>query len=124
MGEIVRGYRPPEPRYFGDDRNREIVAGRVFTTNHPYVIKSLPPPQRSQDLAPYFRSKYDLDFQRRDGKLGGRGGSLWCFSDPELRRRKRVAGYKAYSAEGKLKAKIRRGLRWIKVRCHELVHGY
>ncbi|XP_008660225.1 uncharacterized protein [Zea mays] len=54
---------------------------------------------------------------------GGGVGSAWCFSDPEMKRRRRVASYKAYSAEGKVKASFRRGFRWIKAKCSELIHG-
>uniref|UniRef100_A0A0D9VT39 DUF3511 domain-containing protein n=1 Tax=Leersia perrieri TaxID=77586 RepID=A0A0D9VT39_9ORYZ len=57
-------------------------------------------------------------------KAGGGGmGSAWCFSDPEMKRRRRVASYKAYSVEGKVKASLRRGFRWIKAKCSELIHG-
>ncbi|KAF0902211.1 hypothetical protein E2562_014450 [Oryza meyeriana var. granulata] len=59
-------------------------------------------------------------------KVGGGGGGMgssWCFSDPEMKRRRRVASYKAYSVEGKVKASLRRGFRWIKAKCSELIHG-
>ncbi|CAN6289695.1 unnamed protein product [Urochloa humidicola] len=57
------------------------------------------------------------------GGGGGGGGSAWCFSDPEMKRRRRVASYKAYSVEGKVKSSLRRGFRWIKAKCSELIHG-
>ncbi|XP_034571830.1 uncharacterized protein [Setaria viridis] len=60
---------------------------------------------------------------RSGGGGGGVGGSAWCFSDPEMKRRRRVASYKAYSVEGKVKASLRRGFRWIKAKCSELIHG-
>ncbi|PAN50055.1 hypothetical protein PAHAL_9G494900 [Panicum hallii] len=56
-------------------------------------------------------------------RSGGGAGSAWCFSDPEMKRRRRVASYKAYSVEGKVKASLRRGFRWIKAKCSELIHG-
>uniref|UniRef100_A0A0E0JHM0 DUF3511 domain-containing protein n=1 Tax=Oryza punctata TaxID=4537 RepID=A0A0E0JHM0_ORYPU len=40
-----------------------------------------------------------------------------CFGDPESKRRRRVAGYKAYAVEGKVKASLRRGIRWFKRKC-------
>lgn len=52
------------------------------------------------------------------------GGSIWGFNDPETKRRRRVASYKAYSVEGRVKASIRTGFRWIKTRCSQLVHGW
>jgi hypothetical protein len=61
------------------------------------------------------------------GGGGGRGGgvaSAWCFSDPEMMRRRRVASYKAYSVEGKVKSSLSRGFRWIKAKCSELIHRW
>ncbi|RLN42787.1 hypothetical protein C2845_PM01G12840 [Panicum miliaceum] len=57
-------------------------------------------------------------------RSGGGAGSAWFFSDPEMKRRRRVASYKAYSVEGKVKASLRRGFRWIKAKCSELIHGW
>ncbi|EER94992.1 hypothetical protein BDA96_01G424500 [Sorghum bicolor] len=64
-----------------------------------------------------------LPVSTRSGGSGG-AGSAWCFSDPEMKRRRRVASYKAYSVEGKVKASFRRGFRWIKAKCSELIHGW
>lgn len=38
----------------------------------------------------------------------------WGFSDPELQRKKRVAGYKAYTMEGKMKGSFKKSFKWIK----------
>ncbi|KAL6850371.1 hypothetical protein ACP4OV_020998 [Aristida adscensionis] len=51
--------------------------------------------------------------RRRCGR-GARRVRVWCFSDPEMKRRRRVAGYKAYGMQGKVKASLRRGLQWFK----------
>ena len=42
--------------------------------------------------------------------------SSWGFSDPEIKRRKRIALYKAYGVEGKMKASLRGGFCWVKNR--------
>ncbi|KAI6698908.1 hypothetical protein NL676_019027 [Syzygium grande] len=47
----------------------------------------------------------------------------WSLNDAESKRRKRVVRYKAYGAEGKIKASIRSGFQWIKNKYSELVHG-
>ncbi|CAO2841526.1 uncharacterized protein LOC130814668 [Amaranthus tricolor] len=47
----------------------------------------------------------------------------WCFSDPEMQRKKRVASYKAYSVEGKIKRSFSKSFRWIKDRCSHMVQG-
>ncbi|KAL2236577.1 UNVERIFIED_CONTAM: hypothetical protein Sindi_0849400 [Sesamum indicum] len=52
-------------------------------------------------------------------------GKPWGFNiEPEMKRRKRIARYKVYSVEGRVKASIRKGLRWFKNKCSELIHGY
>lgn len=48
----------------------------------------------------------------------------WSFNDPELQRKKRVAGYKIYAAEGKLKGSFRKSLRWIKNTYTQAIHGW
>ncbi|KAI4364655.1 hypothetical protein MLD38_020715 [Melastoma candidum] len=48
--------------------------------------------------------------------------ALW--TDPEMKRKRRVAKYKMYSAEGKIKASIKKGIRWIKRKCSRIVHGF
>uniref|UniRef100_A0A453T4N0 DUF3511 domain-containing protein n=4 Tax=Triticinae TaxID=1648030 RepID=A0A453T4N0_AEGTS len=48
--------------------------------------------------------------------------STCCFNDPEMKRRQRVAGYKAYAVKGKVKASLRRGLRWFKRKCSGIFH--
>jgi hypothetical protein len=44
----------------------------------------------------------------------GVGRWVWGGEAAEMKRRRRVAGYKAYAVEGKVKASLRGGLRWIK----------
>ncbi|KAI4378069.1 hypothetical protein MLD38_015606 [Melastoma candidum] len=47
---------------------------------------------------------------------------LW--TDPEMKRKRRVAKYKMYSAEGKIKESLKKGIRWIKRKCSRIVHGF
>ncbi|KAL7114047.1 hypothetical protein ACP275_04G096300 [Erythranthe tilingii] len=42
---------------------------------------------------------------------------------PELQRKKRVAGYKAYGVEGKMKSSFRTSFKWIKDTCNHVAHG-
>jgi hypothetical protein len=65
-----------------------------------------------------------LPASTRGGGGGGGVASAWCFSDPEMMRRRRVASYKAYSVEGKVKSSLSRGFRWIKAKCSELIHRW
>ncbi|KAJ9185979.1 hypothetical protein P3X46_005544 [Hevea brasiliensis] len=47
--------------------------------------------------------------------------SLW--NAPETKRKKRVAQYKLYGIEGKVKCSLKKGFRWIKKTCSRIVHG-
>ncbi|OWM79879.1 uncharacterized protein LOC116210245 [Punica granatum] len=47
----------------------------------------------------------------------------WSFTDAELQRKKRVASYKVYAVEGKMKGSIKKSFRWIKSTCSNVVYG-
>ncbi|KAK4780989.1 hypothetical protein SAY87_017095 [Trapa incisa] len=60
------------------------------------------------------------------GKNDRGAGSMsksWSFTDPELQRKKRVASYKVYAVEGKMKGSIKKSFRWIKSTCSNVVYG-
>lgn len=42
----------------------------------------------------------------------------------EMQRKKRVASYKVYSVEGKMKMSWKKSFRWIKNRCSQVVYGW
>ncbi|WOK93542.1 hypothetical protein Cni_G02242 [Canna indica] len=50
--------------------------------------------------------------------------SRWVFSDPEFQFKRRVASYKAYAVEGKVKGSVRRSFRWLKDKYSEVVYGF
>ena len=89
-------------RYGECDRRHEIVSGK--TGNRVHLPDPGPVPARSR--ASWGDSK------------------PWNFSDPEAKRKKRIYKYQAYTVEGKVKASLRKGLRWIKNKCSEIVRGY
>ncbi|KAK2645319.1 hypothetical protein Ddye_020514 [Dipteronia dyeriana] len=59
-----------------------------------------------------------------DVKLKKGKSKSWSLSDPELQRKKRVASYKVYTVEGKVKGTFRKSFRWIKDRCSRVVYGW
>ncbi|KAJ7951571.1 DUF3511 domain protein [Quillaja saponaria] len=61
---------------------------------------------------------------KKGNKIVGTVSKSWCFNDPELQRKKRVAGYKVYSVEGKMKGSLRKSFRWIKNTCNQVVYGW
>ena len=50
---------------------------------------------------------------RIKSSVKSRSGS-WLQTDPEMRRKKRVAQYKVFTVEGKVKQTVRNSCRWIK----------
>ncbi|OIT05422.1 PREDICTED: uncharacterized protein LOC109222524 [Nicotiana attenuata] len=48
----------------------------------------------------------------------------WSLNDPEFQRKRRVASYKVYSVEGKVKGSLRRSFRWFKDKCTQVVYGW
>ncbi|THU70910.1 hypothetical protein C4D60_Mb08t29980 [Musa balbisiana] len=67
------------------------------------------------------------DFERRYRSVSQAGRAVpavWCFGDPDAERRRRVASYKAYSVEGKVKASLRKGFNWVKAKCSGIVRGW
>ncbi|XP_031288008.1 uncharacterized protein LOC116146726 [Pistacia vera] len=102
-------------RSYGGDRRLEIVSGKSFGTafgaNQIYVTRS-----HSPDLPPIP--------PRATRPNNSASVKPWGFSDPEMKRKKRIAKYKVYTVEGKVKASLRKGFRWIKNKCSQIVHGY
>ena len=93
----------------------------IYTTAPP----PLPPPPRLALPPPPGRREGGVGSGGSGGGGGGGGSAnIWCFSDPEMKRRRRVASYKAYSVEGKVKSSLRRGLRWFKGKCSDIFHGW
>lgn len=54
----------------------------------------------------------------------GKASKGWSFDDPELQRKKRVAGYKIYAAEGKMKGSLKKSFSWIKNTYTQAVNGW
>ncbi|MBA0697261.1 hypothetical protein Goari_020807 [Gossypium aridum] len=54
----------------------------------------------------------------------GSSSKTWSFNDPELQRKKRVASYKVYAVEGKMKGSLRKSFRWIKDTYTQAVYGW
>lgn len=65
----------------------------------------------------------EINFKK--GKsVNGSISKSWSFNDPELQRKKRVASYKVYAVEGKVKGSIKKSFRWLKERCNKVVYGW
>lgn len=90
-------------------------------------------PPRPYDLRSYSSNSYGQnqmgpnDLRLKKGKSFSVGSSFsksFSLSDPELKRKKRVASYKMYSAEGKVKGSFRKSFRWLKNKYSQVVYGW
>ncbi|KAL5783467.1 hypothetical protein ACOSP7_008496 [Xanthoceras sorbifolium] len=122
-----------------EDYNRSKSYGPGMMHMDSYYGPPAPPPARpppSYDLRCYSASyaqtqmsNYDLnninsisnarDLKLKKGKnTSGSSSSKgnWSLDDPEFQRKKRVASYKMYSVEGKVKGSLRKSFRWLKDR--------
>ncbi|XVF32857.1 hypothetical protein REPUB_Repub17cG0118800 [Reevesia pubescens] len=109
MESYGSGQRP-----YGVDRRMEVVSGKsssVGGANQIFSSRS-----RSPDLPP-------VPTRTTGPSQGSTSSKPWGFTDPEMKRKKRIAKYKVYTVEGKVKASLRKGLRWIKNKCSQIVHG-
>ncbi|XP_056176872.1 uncharacterized protein LOC115671241 [Syzygium oleosum] len=65
------------------------------------------------------------DFKPKRGKsASGSASNSWGIADPELQRKRRVASYKMYGVEGKVKGSFRKSFRWLKDRYSQVVYGW
>ncbi|XP_027368034.1 uncharacterized protein LOC113873875 [Abrus precatorius] len=93
-------------RPYGGDRRLEIVSGKSYSCSQSYAA-ALPG-----------------ESTRASHSGAASVAKPWSFGDPETKRRKRIARYKVYAVEGKVKTTLRNGIRWVKHTCSRLVHGY
>ncbi|KAI4355467.1 hypothetical protein L6164_004240 [Bauhinia variegata] len=81
-------------------------------------------PTSMQDLRCYSANYAGKEVKFNKGKSSAKPSKSWSFNDPELQRKKRVAGYKVYAVEGKMKGSLKKSFRWIKSTCTQVVYGW
>ncbi|XP_038898857.1 uncharacterized protein LOC120086334 [Benincasa hispida] len=90
-------------------------------------------PTNMQDLRSYsvnYASSVQQNQSNKEVKMkkaktsNGSTSKSWSFKDPELQRKTRVAGYKVYAVEGKMKGSLRKSFRWIKNTYTQVVYGW
>lgn len=99
--------------YGGSKWRHEVVSGKSYGVGGGAQAESpscLPP------IPPH------VDVVRRPSQSDSKP---WSFNvDPESKRKKRIHKYNVYSVEGRVKASVKKGLRWIKNKCSRIVRGY
>lgn len=83
-----------------------------------YSVSSAPPPYDHQ-----LGGGKEVKIKKGKASIGSTSKS-WSFNDPELQRKKRVASYKVYGAEGKMKGSLKKSFRWIKDTYTHVVYGW
>jgi len=81
---------------------------------------------RSRSLSyPQAETVSNKELKMKKGKSMSRTSisKPWSLSDPEFQRKKRVATYKMYSVEGKVKGSFSKSFRWLKDRYWQVVYG-
>lgn len=85
---------------------------RSYSTNFASSVNPAPPS---------FMTGNGQELQMKKAKSNqGSIAKSWSLNDPEMKRKKRVAGYKVYAVEGKMKGSLRKSFRWIK----DIVYGW
>ncbi|KAK9102531.1 hypothetical protein Sjap_019785 [Stephania japonica] len=94
---------------------------RSYSTSYATSSSSVP----HQTHYPNTITNNNKDLKVKREKEGSSSSSkIWNFGDPEFQRRKRVASYKMYGVEGKMKGSFRRSFRWLKDRYTRVVYGW
>lgn len=114
-----------------EDYNRARQYGDGSMQMESYYGPPPPRPATTYDLRSYSSSYPQTQLGRnRDLKLkkgksaSGSSSKSWAFGDPEFQRKKRVASYKMYSVEGKMKGSLRRSFRWLKDKYTQVLYGW
>ncbi|KAE8676016.1 hypothetical protein F3Y22_tig00111640pilonHSYRG00271 [Hibiscus syriacus] len=81
---------------------------------------------QSQMANNYNNSGNNRDYKSKKGTTtsGSSSSNSWSFGDSEFHRKRRVASYKMYSVEGKVKGSLRRSFRWLKHKYTQVVYGW
>lgn len=71
--------------------------------------------------SPYDDRSHDNEAYAWESKKYSRKTSSFSFKNSEIKRQRRVAKYKSYCVQAKLKSAIRKGIRWFKNKYSSLV---
>ncbi|XP_066314411.1 uncharacterized protein [Miscanthus floridulus] len=119
------------------DRSKSYAGGRMQI--EPYYGGGARPDFRSYSYSAggggMGTSSYSYSYQYEYGGPGAGAGAeevkrskskrRWlALADPDMDRKRRVAEYKAYGVEGKVKGSFRKSFKWIKDRYFNLVSGW
>lgn len=91
----------------------------------PYAIRSYSVSYAQTQMGLPNPNPKELKFKKGKSFSGGSSISKsLSFHDPEFQRKKRVASYKMYSVEGKVKGSFRKSFRWLKDKYSQVLYGW
>ncbi|KAK8633561.1 hypothetical protein V6N13_014406 [Hibiscus sabdariffa] len=111
-------FRPSPYQVYGDGgggRRLEIIDDGVLKCANGttcYGLAYPPSPPFNHKCVVSMKKKKNSDF------------SIERWSEPNIKRKMRITGYKMYAMEGKLKNTLKKAHKWIKKKYHGIVHGY
>ncbi|RZC48632.1 hypothetical protein C5167_017054 [Papaver somniferum] len=128
MTDLWSGYRPSINYGRGVvDRNHnhklEVLKGNELVTTKQIFTTTSQPPRSCTDSS---RGYSPRSYKHKESRVSSssKSTSSWSFNDPEMKRRRRVAQYKYYAVEGKLKSSFRKGFRWVKRKCSNIARAF
>eukprot|EP00250_Pteridium_aquilinum_P018316 c24032_g1_i1 orf=890-1297(+) len=90
------------------------------------IYNNTPSPYLSNSMSKHKSGLYAIQpytppsFQMRERRTRS-----WDLSaDPELLRKKRLAAYKVYGIEGKVKSTVKKSFHWVKGKYNKLLYGF
>lgn len=126
----------------GDYRSNSFAEGRMQMERYygpNSIVPSNNPHDQFRSYSVSYASSYEprvtqmddhANYNNKDSKfkkgksVSGSSSNSWSFSDPEFQRKKRVASYKVYTVEGKVKGSFRKSFRWLKDRYSRVIYGW
>ncbi|XP_028807044.1 uncharacterized protein LOC114761776 [Neltuma alba] len=109
------------------DRSRPYGNGQTMQIESyyggpgPCVMRSYSTSYVQTQMGPIPRG---LKLKKGKSIAGSSFSKSWSIKDPELQRKKRVASYKMYSVEGKVKGSLRKSFRWLKDKYSRVIYGW
>nr|GLL29444.1 hypothetical protein F511_31850 [Ipomoea trifida]GMD05791.1 DUF3511 domain protein [Ipomoea batatas]GMD09384.1 DUF3511 domain protein [Ipomoea batatas]GMD10724.1 DUF3511 domain protein [Ipomoea batatas]GME12536.1 DUF3511 domain protein [Ipomoea batatas] len=79
--------------------------------------------RRPRPIKPPLRSGLDCHLEKAGPKSKPASSRAW-YSTPELKRKKRIAKYKLYLIEARMKDSLRKEFRSFKRRCSTILNGF
>ncbi|CAN4108878.1 unnamed protein product [Withania somnifera] len=114
-------------RYVNSGQRIGIIHEKAYEVNNIYVTQAYHHNNNNFAKMPsHNNTKYQISktsYNNNSHAVDHHPNRSW-YSKPEFNRKKRVAKYKIYSMEGKVKSSFKNGYRWFKHTCSRIIHGF